>query len=140
MNLCPLVKCGKQDAVYFKKEGNKESLEMELEPGQACAYSVKTECGSLGFLPQADNSDGLHIYTIDYEELEVDTQILPESFSTPILIPTNNSALSSEEISHQYYFTNYTTIYLRNGSYFLYNMENTGVFKVIYNKETQYYS
>ena len=42
MNLCPLASCGNQDAVAFKKEGQKESLKMELEPGQACAYSVRS--------------------------------------------------------------------------------------------------
>jgi len=73
MNLCPLANCGKQDAIAFKKEGKSESIQMQLEPGQSCAYSVKTQCGSLAFLPETDNTDGLQIYIIDYEELEIET-------------------------------------------------------------------
>jgi hypothetical protein len=116
MTLCPIANCGKHDAIAFKNEGKSESFEMFLEPGQACSYSVRTECGSLAFLPEAKDTNGLHIYTIDYEELEVGYETPSSAFSPPILIPGNNTALTSEDISHQYYYSNYTTFYLKNGS------------------------
>ena len=116
--MCPFntKTCGKKDTKIFSNDGAKESFEAELQPGEVCVYTLKTYCGSPGYKAEGRSLDGIRVFDINYNDFDIGQLEYPLSTSTEVLIPSNNSALTPQEVKNLYYRLNYTNFKLKNGS------------------------
>ena len=75
LHVCPFVEtnCGTESTVIFSTTGSTMSSSLKFSPGDMCLFVVRAQCGIPSFLPSGDVSN-LEIYTIDYDDSDVQTE------------------------------------------------------------------
>ena len=71
LRMCPFQhdRCGTQSEIIFSAAGSKMSKNLVLYPGDACFYTLRTECGLPSFDPQGiDAIPSVDVFTIEYDD------------------------------------------------------------------------
>jgi len=71
--ICPFNRrsCGNNTAFSFDSVGQKQSINITLNKGEACTFQVEAQCGLPAFKP--NDTTGFDIETIDYDEDDLDS-------------------------------------------------------------------
>jgi hypothetical protein len=71
--ICPFNKrsCGNNTAFNFDSVGQKQSINITLNKGEACTFQLEAQCGLPSFKP--NDTTGFDIETIDYDEDDLDS-------------------------------------------------------------------
>ena len=71
--ICPFNRrsCGNNTAFSFDTVGQKQSINITLNKGEACTFQVEAQCGLPAFKP--NDTTGFDIETIDYDDDDLDS-------------------------------------------------------------------
>ena len=81
LRMCPQKEgsCGNSSQLFFSDVNVEKNVNISLGPGEVCIYDVRAECGVPSFFPDGQDSWFLNIFSIDYDDGEVQT----ENFTIP---------------------------------------------------------
>lgn len=72
-------------------------------PSDVCFFTLRTECGSPGFIPKGNALDNVQIFTIEFEDAEIDADIVEvsEGGGAFVRIPKKSEAFKGRAASKE---------------------------------------